>query len=111
MTEPLDQQEVMLEPMEDAKSSMTSLAMYYYKSMVDAGYSASDAKHAVAEFIEEMYLHYCDIGDIEPNSLGPVSHRLDRAIANTVELARIHLPARQIYDDLLSIRAQLTKKR
>jgi hypothetical protein len=109
--EPVAEQEVTLEPMEDAKSSMTSLAMYYYRSMVDAGYSSDEAKKAVADFIEEMYLHYCDIGDIEPNSLGTIHIRLQRAISNTVELARVHLPARQIYDDLLSIQAQLKQKR
>jgi hypothetical protein len=110
-TEPLDQQEVNLEPMEDAKSAMTAMAMYYYKSMVDGGYPRAEAKQAVADFIEEIHLHYCDIGDIEPKSLGTIETRLQRAISNTVELARIHLPARQIYDDLLSIQMQLKKKR
>lgn len=110
MTAPLSDDNVHLAPMEDAKSSITTLAMYYYKSMVDGGYSVSDAKLAVMDLLEESYLHYCNIGRVEPKALGTADMRLQKVLNDLKPLAKENAALRTVYDDVLFVYNQLTKK-
>jgi hypothetical protein len=109
MSAPFRDEEVFL-PIHDAKQAITGFAMYFYKSLVDSGYSSKDAKAHVAALLEDTYNHYCDIGDIEPKILGSVESQLNRSLDRVKALA-VDIPAvRTIYDDLLALQVTLKKR-
>ena len=109
MTAPLSNEGAI--PIEETKSAVTSMLMYSYQAFVDAGYSSQDAKRQVAAMVESIHQSFAEAADIQASSLGGPLQKLESTIQKTKELAKTTPAVRDIYNDLLSINAQLKKKR
>lgn len=105
---PLNKSE-QVKPIEEAKQSLLSFTMYYVKSLNDAGYSMPDAKRMASELLEKTYEQYCHSGAIEPKSLGSIEAKLTKAIEKARDLATNDPDARILFNDLISLQAQLKK--
>lgn len=109
MTAPLNNDQLTL--IDDAKQGMTTLALFQYQALIEKGFSEGDAKKRVADFIEEAYNHYANIGQLESKALGGPVKRLEKVVETLATLSKEDRKLMGVYNELVQIHAQITKKR
>lgn len=110
MTAPLNDNNPNVPPIEDAKQGIQTFAMFYYQSLLDAGYSVTSAKNQVADLLENQYYRFCEQGKLTPKALGTIESKLAKVIKTLAEEAKQNPSLRSVYNDLFSIQTQITKK-
>lgn len=109
MPAPLSDNNPSVPPIEDAKQGIQTFSMFYYQSLLDAGFDVSSAKHHVALLLEQQYNRFCEQGSITPKNLGTVHTKLGKVIKTLSEQAKDNPSLRSVYNDLLSIQTQMKR--
>ena len=110
MVAPLNSNHPLVPAMEEARQGIQTFAMFYYQSLLDAGFQSNDAKRYVADLLEQQYYFFCESGQMTPKTLGTVEKKLERVLEQVKQLAMANPALRSVYNELLSIQAQLNKR-
>lgn len=109
MSAPLNSNSPLVPPIEDAKQGIQTFAMFYYQSLLDAGFNSQSAKSQVSTLLEQQYYRFCEQGNISAKSLGTVDTKLAKVIKAIEEHAKSDPSLRSVYNDLLSIQTQMKR--
>jgi hypothetical protein len=110
MSAPLNDNNPHVAPIEDAKQGIQTFAMFYYQTLLDAGFDKASAKDQTASLLEQQYYFFCEQGKVEAKSIGTVKAKLTRAIETVKQEAKANPTLRIVYNDLLSIQSQVNKQ-
>lgn len=111
MTIPLNDESSQSAAIEQTKSAITSMLMYSHMSFMDAGFPSEEAKKKVVQMIESIHETFAEAADLDVRSLAGPLQRLDKAVLAAKEQAKQYPSVRNLYQDLLTVQAQLNKKR
>lgn len=95
---------------QDTAIAIQTFAMFHYQALLEEGYSQDVAKADTAQLLEDEYNRFAERGNLNAKTLGTVERRLEKLIEQTKAVAAATPAARPLYDDLLSLQAQVRRK-
>lgn len=111
MIDPTEQtQEEQLKPAQDTRQAIQTFSMYHYQSLLNEGYSVTEAKEETAELLEKQYYFFTEQAGIRKKNLGTMDKKIERMIAKVAKSPNPSTELRDLYNDLLELQAHMRRK-